>query len=177
MSANVLKTFAWLVAAVGMHAHAQIQLPKEPTQDEKPTPVVLAPTQVPSPVAQSVRIAEAKPTPATIGQITDLARDLRIEQLKAELRKAKEASAPAPVLAPLALPMPLVRDEPAPRVEGIYASNGQELRALVNGRELERGDVIGPWRVISMTTGGVLFERCKEVRKKLQCSTSFSSVN
>jgi hypothetical protein len=125
-------------------------------------------------------------TKATIGEITELSREVLVEQLKKELREAKkesDASAPPPAPGGVATlpPLPPVKiTPPTPVVSAVYGSNTEALRVrLANGMELGKGEQFGEWRISTVTANGVTFERCETVRPAKgskvvsECTTRF----
>ena len=96
----------------------------------------------------------AAPAPATVAEITRLARELRVETLRKELREAKEAGKPP--VDPVSLP-----------AEGRRAAPIAPLEArLVDGTVVRQGATSGIWRVVSITASAVTFERCEATGKK-----------
>lgn len=124
--------------------------------------------------------------PATIGEITDLSRQLRVELLKKELREARgeepkeekkpEPSKPEMLVAPLP-PMKII--PPAPSVVAIYGQAGKPLRVrLSGGGELGVGEAFGEWKITAVTSAGASFERCEKIEKRgrkseTECLTRF----
>lgn len=114
----------------------------------------------------------ATPAPATVAEITRLARELRVETLRKELREAKEAGKPP--VDPVSLPaegrraVPIARVIPqAPAVTSIYGLGSAALEArLVDGTVVRQGATSGIWRVVSITASAVTFERCEATGKK-----------
>lgn len=123
---------------------------------------------------------------ATIGEITELSREVLVEQLKKELREAKkesDVSAPPPAPGGVATlpPLPPVKiTPPTPVVSAVYGSNSEALRVrLANGMEFGKGEQFGEWRISAVTANGVTFERCESVRPAKgskvvsECTTRF----
>ncbi|MBQ0916894.1 hypothetical protein KBW71_00320 [Hydrogenophaga aromaticivorans] len=110
--------------------------------------------------------------PATVAEITRLARELRVETLRKELREAKEAGKPpvdpAAVPAAGAPAAPKVRVIPrAPAVSAIYGLGAAALEArLVDGTVVRQGASSGIWRVVSISVSAVTFERCETIGRK-----------
>lgn len=124
-------------------------------------------------------------SPATIGEITELSRQLKVEQLKRELREARgeepkevekaEANKPEPVVAPLP-PVKII--PPTPAVSAIYGRAGQPLRVrLAGGLELGLGESHGEWKMTEVNASGVTFERCEQLKRgrktETECMTRF----
>lgn len=121
--------------------------------------------------AQAPEASKAGTTaaPATVAEITRLARELRVETLRKELREAKEAGKPpvdpAAMPATGASPVPKVRVIPrAPLVSAIYGLGSAALEArLVDGAVVRQGASFGIWRVVSISASAVTFERCEKI--------------
>ncbi len=132
----------------------------------------------------------ATATPATLDQITDLARQLKIELQRKELREAKASGSgaqtptavvgtmppglsvtpPKSALAAQKLtPMPKPIASP-PMVAGIVGSSGGPLKVrLINGRLASTGDSVpglngaDSWLVKAVSSATVTFEQCQVV--------------
>lgn len=119
----------------------------------------------------------------SIGSITDLARQLKIEQLKRDLREARREQGvsgpniaartppfnvsplegmPTPVgVAPAVKPAPpVVVQSIAPMVTGILGLGGRLRARLVDGREVTTGQAVGEWMVLAISPAAVTFESC-----------------
>jgi|SRR3990167_1508081 type IV pilus biogenesis protein PilP len=128
--------------------------------------------------AQTTKVDD-KATPATIGEITRLSRELMVENLKKELREAKKAGIDAPVsmlpaagsgngiAAPRLPALPPPEPKP-PMVSSIYGV-GSGAMALVattgDGQTLRVGDRTGEWKVVGINERKVSFERCTSTTK------------
>lgn len=126
--------------------------------------------------------AQQKATPATIAEMTKLARELRVETLKKELRDAKEEKKPAVVADVLPTGMAAPAARPArvlpqpPVVQAIYGTGGVLRARLASGQDVQPGTRTGIWRVTSIDVGGVNFERCEPLRKgskKAECESQY----
>lgn len=126
--------------------------------------------------------AQQKATPATIAEMTKLARELRVETLKKELRDAKEEKKPTAVGDVLQTGMPAPAARPVrvlpqpPVVQAIYGTGGVLRARLASGQDVQPGSRTGVWRVTAIEVGGVNFERCEPVRKgskKAECESQF----
>lgn len=126
--------------------------------------------------------ASQKATPATIAEMTKLARELRVATLQKELRDAKEEKKPAAVGDVLPTGMPVAATRPArvlpqsPAVQAIYGTGGVLRARLASGEDVQTGSRTGVWRVTSIEVGGVNFERCEPVRKgskKAECESQY----
>lgn len=154
-----------------------------------------------SALAQSVPVAAASApaskdgkVSATIGEITDLSRQLRVELLKKELREARgeETKVETPETAksekgvasmgPLMMVPPLPPMKvipPVPSVVAIYGQVGKPLRVrLSGGGELGVGEAYGDWKITEVTSAGASFERCEKIEKRgrkseTECLTRF----
>lgn len=146
---------------------------------------LLSVTYCVSSVAQSAP-GDAVKSKATIGEITDLSREVLVEKLKKELRDAKQETsdstpAPAPGNGAILPPLPPMKiTPPTPVVTAVYGSSNEALRVrLGNGMELGKGDQFGEWRINAVTANGVTFERCESVRPTKgskvvsECTTRF----
>lgn len=127
----------------------------------------------------------------TIGSITDLAQQLKVEQLKRDLREAKQTAASTSTEAALAkvnaTPVPGAKVAVAPqeaqerlppRVSAILGMGGRLRARLHDGRELVSGQEAQGWTVNSVTPSAVSFTHCPAPKKsgaKSECVTKLIS--
>lgn len=111
--------------------------------------------------------------------ITELSQQLKIEQLKKDLREAKSAGASepkthlgapnAPTLAPSSAGLGVAKTKPEypplPMVRAIYGQGGVLTARLADGRELGVGHTALGWLVRRISPTAVSFERCESVPK------------
>jgi hypothetical protein len=116
---------------------------------------------------------------SSIATITELSQQLKIEQLRKDLREAKSASASegknaqgnsgAPGLAPSAVGPIAAKAKPeqppVPLVRAIYGQGGVLTARLADGRELGVGHKVLGWVVKRISPISVSFERCEYVAK------------
>lgn len=169
------------------------------------------PAATPKPAASSIvaasapatasSAAEAKlkgPSPdlqrGTIGSITDLAQQLKVEQLKRDLREARQTAASSSTseaaIAKLStLPVPSAKAaaaavEPTPQerqppvVTAIFGMGGRLRARLYDGRELVAGQEAQGWTINSVTPSNVSFTHCPAPKKagvKSECITKLIS--
>lgn len=129
----------------------------------------------------------------TIATITDLAQQLKIEQLKRDLREARQTASPSPAadaaIANLNAPAvpaagsPRVRvtaaQERQPPVVAAIFGMGSRLRVrLQDGRELVSGQEAQGWIINAVTPSWASFSHCAPPRKgaaKGECVTKLVS--
>lgn len=142
----------------------------------------LANAQTVSGTKEAAQPKAAAATPASIAEMTRLARELRVATLQKELRDAKEEKKPAvagDVLvtgAPFAAAKPVRVIPVAPAVLAIYGTGGSLRARLASGQDVQIGSRSGVWRVASIEVSGVGFERCDAPRKgskKSECEIQF----
>lgn len=139
------------------------------------------PPQAVSPPAQAVsapRVPEGG-IKSSIATITELSQQLKIEQLRKDLREAKSSSTSeaktaqgmsgAPSLAPSATGPGGTKPKPEqptpPMVRAIYGQGGVLTARLADGRELGVGHKVLGWVVKRISPISVSFERCEYVAK------------
>lgn len=177
MSRNsVSRIFAFLVALVAAHA-AWAQGAPRVTGSPTPAPASgLA--AVPASSAASAQRPAADGRRSSIATITELAQELKVEQLKRELREAKQAGANAAehatraaggsaLLPPAAgLPAPVrVVERTAPGVTAILGIGGRLRARLHDGREVVAGQEVQGWKVNAVTPSAVSFSYCAAPKK------------
>jgi type IV pilus biogenesis protein PilP len=132
----------------------------------------------PAPAASAPRLVEGG-SRSSIATITELSQQLKIEQLRKDLREAKSASASegktaqgmsgAPSLAPSAVGPGGAKAKPEqptpPMVRAIYGQGGVLTARLADGRELGVGHKVLGWVVKRISPISVSFERCEFVAK------------
>lgn len=130
----------------------------------------------------------------TIGSITDLAQQLKVEQLKRDLREAKQTAAAGSTADSAsakvnALPVPSARvsagvtavtsqERQPPVVSAIFGMGGRLRARLQDGRELVSGQEAQGWTVNSVTPSTVSFTHCLPAKKsgaKGECVTKLVS--
>jgi type IV pilus biogenesis protein PilP len=111
----------------------------------------------------------------TIATITDLAQQLKVEQLKRDVREAKKeqgggmdaasmrAGGSAFGMPPPAIPVSMkapVSEKQPPSVVAILGLGGRLRARLADGRDLLAGQEASGWTVKSITPSSVSFEHC-----------------
>lgn len=130
----------------------------------------------------------------TIATITDLAQQLKIEQLKRDLREARQTSSSSSATdaaiaklnalavpaagSPTAVPVIAAQERQPPVVAAIFGM-GNHLRVrLQDGRELVSGQEAQGWIINAVTSSSVSFSHCAQPRKgaaKGECVTKLVS--
>lgn len=133
---------------------------------------------VPTPAASAPRLPEGG-LKSSIATITELSQQLKIEQLKKDLREARSANGSeaksvqgvpnAPTLAPSSVGPGVAKTKPEhappPVVRAIYGQGGVLTARLADGRELGVGHTALGWLVRRIAPTAVSFERCESVPK------------
>ncbi|MBI2770607.1 MAG: hypothetical protein HYX47_13355 [Burkholderiales bacterium] len=162
---------ALVIWTAALTSHAQNSTPAA-SPASKP---VAASSAASTPVNALLKAPEAQR--GTIGTITDLAQQLKVEQLKRDLREAKQGNAavdgagfklpPAgalPVIAALKV-TPVRTELTPPAVVGILGV-GARLRArLGDGQEVVVGQSVQGWSVTAITPAAVTFANCPAAKK------------
>lgn len=119
--------------------------------------------------------SSSKAVPASIGEMTRLARELRVATLEKELREAKDKKevASGDMSAVATKPVRVVPKPPG--VIAIFGMGGTLRARLASGQDVQAGARVGLWRVTSIDAGGVSFERCDTIRKgaRKECEIHF----
>jgi len=130
----------------------------------------------------------------TIATITELAQQLKVEQLKRDLREAKQTAAAASggdaAMAKVgALPLPGASpaapisahplEHQPPVVSAIFGMGGRLRARLQDGRELIAGQEAQGWTVNTVTPTAVSFTHCPPKRRgaKTECVTKLVAPN
>lgn len=137
---------AWQADVPITEEAAPVVVRAEPVQITAPPPIKTAPPQA----IHEVVVIERDPMVSRADR----------EQMRSTLPK---------------LPLILVADPPAPKrrperlsVQGIVSMEGQERKAIVNGRETSVGESVGRARVLSIELDGVTFRsRGRTFRKRV----------
>lgn len=114
----------------------------------------------------------------TIGTITDLAQQLKVEQLKRDLREAKQGNGNAenagfklppagaiPSAAAVKVSAASTERTP-PSVAAILGMGGRLRARLHDGREFVAGQEVQGWAVTAVTPTSVTFSQCATAAKK-----------
>lgn len=120
--------------------------------------------------------APAEPGRGTIATITDLAQQLKVEQLKRDVREARKeqggsaadaasmrAAGGAFGMPPPAIPVSMkasVSEKQPPSVVAILGLGGRLRARLADGRDLLAGQEASGWTVKGITPSSVSFEHC-----------------
>lgn len=189
---SVAATLVLAAAAfLAMPASSQTSAPK--TGASSPAPAT-PPIGVASGEQLKLKGAVTDLQRGTIATITDLAQQLKIEQLKRDLREARQTSSsssatdaaiarvnalavPAAGL-PTAVPVIAAQERQPPVVAAIFGMGGHLRVRLRDGRELVSGQEAQGWIVNAVTPNSVSFSHCPQPRKgaaKGECVTRLVS--
>lgn len=125
----------------------------------------------------------------TIATITDLAQQLKIEQLKRDLREARQTSSSSsatdaaiakvnalavPAAGSPRVPVTAAQERQPPVVAAIFGMGGHLRVRLQDGRELVSGQEAQGWIINAVTPSSVSFSHCAQPKKgaaKGECVT------
>lgn len=175
-----------VAAMLAAHATAQGNLPANPTRAASAAPANAAASQ-PSGSAPGAELKLKVPADhgrGTIATITDLAQQLKVEQLKRDVREAKReqggADATAKAGPGFGMPPPGVpasmkvqpTDKQPPAVVAILGLGGRLRARLADGRDVLAGQDASGWKVKGITPSTVSFEFCAPATGRAKAETT-----